>query len=71
MRPWAYTGSSVDSMSRFRDAAFRAVAIMELTFGWSVRVLAHGGTEERGRELSRKTRALIRHDRILNGRPVK
>lgn len=48
----------------------RTVALLELAFGWSDVVLAQGSPSMRRHELSRKARALVRHDRILNRRPV-
>lgn len=48
----------------------RTVALLELAFGWSDVALAQGSPADRRHQLYRKARALVRHDRILNRRPV-
>lgn len=51
-------------------ATVRTVAQLELGFGWSDVVLREGLPADRRHHLYLKTRALVRHDRILNRRPA-
>lgn len=54
-----------------RAAVMRAVAAMELCFGWNEARLGRGSADQRSFELKRKAVALIRHDRALNGQPYR